>query len=76
MQKITKSQLKLIKEFFISRFKSKCSKQSVNNNTENKNSKSIIKSTVSRGLHDNKVKSCEKDPKPAWGPTSSIVSDE
>lgn len=64
---------------FVFRFKSKyCSKQPVNNNTENKiqkNTKSILKSS-SKGAHDNKVKSVDKEPRPAWGPNSSLVSDE
>ncbi|XP_060858579.1 tyrosine-protein phosphatase non-receptor type 4 [Metopolophium dirhodum] len=58
------------------RFKSKyCSKQPVNNNTESKSSKSILKSSA-KGSHDNKVKSVDKEPRPAWGPTSSLVSDD
>lgn len=58
------------------RFSSRCtSKKSINNNTENKNSKSNVKTAAQRGSHD-KVTSLEKEPRTAWGPTSSFVSDE
>lgn len=53
------------------RFSSRCnSKQSVNNNTESKNSKFANKSSNLRSSYDNKVTSLDKEPRPAWGPTS------
>lgn len=42
------------------------SKQPVKNNTENKNKNCIIKSTTSKGSHDNKIKSFDIEPKLAW----------
>ncbi|XP_050530528.1 tyrosine-protein phosphatase non-receptor type 4 [Daktulosphaira vitifoliae] len=62
------------------RFSSRCTSKNaihINNNTENKtSSKSIIRSSTLKGTHDNKVTSLDKDPRPAWGPPSLVISDD